>query len=159
MSWKSNYTRTVSYLDFQKSQIHLGPIYQKLFIDKCKMKWNISKIIYNNIKSEQTLSWAKCCFLIHFFLSVLLFAYVFLTNVRFALHIRCMYVSIWNKIYFTLLQYCVSAHTIITIQVDSALWQMRPSLMRPYANPALYQMDVPALSYIYAAYGKSNGKE
>ena len=27
--------------------------------------------------------------------------------------------------------------------------------MRPYANPALYQMDVPALSYIYAAYGKS----
>jgi hypothetical protein len=35
--------------------------------------------------------------------------------------------------------------------------------MRPYANPALYQMDVPALSYIYAAYGKSglisNGKE
>jgi hypothetical protein len=36
-------------------------------------------------------------------------------------------------------------------------------LMRPYANPALYQMDVPALSYIYAAYGKSglisNGKE
>ena len=37
------------------------------------------------------------------------------------------------------------------------------SLMRPYANPALYQMDVSALSYIYAAYGKSglisNGKE
>jgi hypothetical protein len=37
-------------------------------------------------------------------------------------------------------------------------------LMRPYANPALYQMNVPALSYIYAAYGKSglyisNGKE
>ena len=35
--------------------------------------------------------------------------------------------------------------------------------MRPYANPALYQIDVPALSYIYAAYGKSglisNGKE
>ena len=27
--------------------------------------------------------------------------------------------------------------------------------MRPYANPALYQMDGPALSYIYAAYGKS----
>jgi hypothetical protein len=36
-------------------------------------------------------------------------------------------------------------------------------LIRPYANPALYQMDVPALLYIYAAYGKSslisNGKE
>jgi hypothetical protein len=36
--------------------------------------------------------------------------------------------------------------------------------MKPYANPALYQMDVPALSYIYVAYGKSglnisNGKE
>jgi hypothetical protein len=35
--------------------------------------------------------------------------------------------------------------------------------MRPYANPALYQIDVPALSYIYAGYGKSslisNGKE
>jgi hypothetical protein len=32
-----------------------------------------------------------------------------------------------------------------------------------YANPALYKIDVPALSYIYAAYGKSslisNGKE
>ena len=27
--------------------------------------------------------------------------------------------------------------------------------MRPYANPALYQIDVPALSYMYAAYGKS----
>jgi hypothetical protein len=35
--------------------------------------------------------------------------------------------------------------------------------VRPYANPALYQIDVPALyqidvpalSYIYAAYGKS----
>jgi hypothetical protein len=35
--------------------------------------------------------------------------------------------------------------------------------MRPYANLALYKIDVPALSYIYAAYGKSslisNGKE
>jgi hypothetical protein len=35
--------------------------------------------------------------------------------------------------------------------------------MQPYANPALYKIDVPALSYIYAAYGKSslisNGKE
>jgi hypothetical protein len=32
-----------------------------------------------------------------------------------------------------------------------------------YANPALYKIDVPALSYIYAAYGESslisNGKE
>ena len=40
---------------------------------------------------------------------------------------------------------------------------IRPLLMRPYANQALYQMDVPALSYIYATYGKSglisNGKE
>jgi hypothetical protein len=130
MSWKSNYTRTVSYLDFQKSQIHLGPIYQKLFIDKCKMKWNISKIIYNNIKSEQTLFWAKCCFLIIFFYlcSCLLMCFIslsVLTNFTFALHI-CMHVPTWNKIYFTLLQYCVSAYTIITLQVDSALWQMRP---------------------------------
>jgi hypothetical protein len=41
--------------------------------------------------------------------------------------------------------------------VDSAL------VDAPYANPALYKIDVPALSYIYAAYGKSslisNGKE
>ena len=28
--------------------------------------------------------------------------------------------------------------------------------LRPYANPALYKIDVPALSYIYAAYGKSS---
>ena len=29
------------------------------------------------------------------------------------------------------------------LQVDAALWQIRP-----YANPALYQMDVPAVRYI-----------
>jgi hypothetical protein len=36
-------------------------------------------------------------------------------------------------------------------------WMFRPYhiFMRLTANPALYQMDVPALSYIYAAYGKS----
>jgi hypothetical protein len=34
--------------------------------------------------------------------------------------------------------------------VDSAL------VDAPYANPALYKIDVPALSYIYAAYGKSS---
>ena len=39
------------------------------------------------------------------------------------------------------------------IQVDAALRQMRPwfmlpCIMRPYVNPALYQMDVPAVRYV-----------
>ena len=44
-------------------------------------------------------------------------------------------------------------------------WMFQPYhiYMRPTANPALYQMDVPALSHIYAVDGKSglisNGKE
>jgi hypothetical protein len=46
---------------------------------------------------------------------------------------------------------------ILSLQVDSAL------VDAALRKPALYQMDVPALSYIYAAYGKSglilNGKE
>jgi len=40
----------------------------------------------------------------------------------------------------------------LRVQVDAALrqirpWFMRPCIMRPYVNPALYQMDVPAVRY------------
>jgi hypothetical protein len=39
--------------------------------------------------------------------------------------------------------------------IGSKVHALPYKLIRPYTNPALYQMDVPALSYIYAAYGKS----
>ena len=50
----------------------------------------------------------------------------------------------------------------LTLQVaDSAV--VDSALVDAASNPALYKIDVPALSYIYAAYGKSslisNGKE